>query len=112
NLRDFLRSRGLTTTSKVRKIWDYGGGLGGPIMRDKLWFYGATRFWGTQEYNVDQYVNKLRHTLFYEADRSQQWYTDIYNRDISGRLTLQAGAKHKITISHSDESNSFCNFTS
>jgi hypothetical protein len=33
----------------IDKIEDYGGDLGGPILKDKLWFYGT---WGRQQVNV------------------------------------------------------------
>jgi hypothetical protein len=38
NLDDELRQRGITTPTKIKKIYDIGGGFGGPIKRDKLWF--------------------------------------------------------------------------
>lgn len=31
-----LTARGLLNAPKTRKIWDYGGGVGGPIVRDKI----------------------------------------------------------------------------
>ena len=49
NLTDTLRARGLTTGSSLKKVWDIGGGLGGPIMRDRLWFYTAHRSWGNHD---------------------------------------------------------------
>src|SRR5438093_6411655 len=36
-----LRARGLTGAPSVRKYYDVGGGIGGPIKRDKLWFFVA-----------------------------------------------------------------------
>src|SRR5882672_1484903 len=38
NLTDDLRARGLTAAPSVRRYYDVGGGIGGPIMRNKLWF--------------------------------------------------------------------------
>ena len=43
NLNDDLRARGSTAAPSVREVHDVGGGLGGPIKRDKLWFFGAGR---------------------------------------------------------------------
>src|SRR5262249_50974657 len=49
NISDALRARGLTTANDIKKIYDVGGGFGGPIRRDRLWFYTAHRWWGAQE---------------------------------------------------------------
>jgi hypothetical protein len=34
--------------SSVNKIWDYSAQEGGPIIRDKLWFYFSARKWGNE----------------------------------------------------------------
>lgn len=41
NLSDALRAQGLNTTEPLRYYYDVAGDLGGRIIRDKLWFYGA-----------------------------------------------------------------------
>src|SRR2546428_9759734 len=38
NLTDALRARGLQNDISIRSSYDYGGALGGPIKKDKLWF--------------------------------------------------------------------------
>src|SRR6266851_4701304 len=48
NLDDALRAHGLTTQPRIDVIYDAGLGVGGPIVRDKLWFYVANRNWGTK----------------------------------------------------------------
>jgi carboxypeptidase family protein len=41
NLDNALRSQGLTATSPLKNFYDVSADLGGRIVRDKLWFYGA-----------------------------------------------------------------------
>src|SRR5260370_38694972 len=41
NLNDPLRAQGLTATSPLKNFYDVSADLGGRILRDKLWFYGA-----------------------------------------------------------------------
>jgi hypothetical protein len=41
NLNDSLRAQGLTATSPLKNFYDLSADLGGRIIRDKLWFYGA-----------------------------------------------------------------------
>ena len=43
NIDDALRADGVTTGNALRFVTDAGADLGGRIVRDKLWFYGALR---------------------------------------------------------------------
>jgi hypothetical protein len=71
-----LASRGLLQAPSVKKIWDLGGSLGGPIKKDTLWFMTAHRSWGAQEYAAGNYFNATHGTLFYTPDLSRPAYTD------------------------------------
>lgn len=108
NLTDELIARGVATPPSVKKIYDLGGGVGGPLMRDRLWFYTAHRGWGAQQYLPGIYFNKTQHTPFYTPDLARPANTDTYNRDHGVRLTWQAAQKHKITTDTHYQSNCFC----
>ena len=41
NLNDELRAQGLSDTQPLKHLYDLSADLGGRIVRDKLWFYGA-----------------------------------------------------------------------
>jgi len=43
NVDDRLRSFGITQPPTLRTNWDASGSLGGPIKRDRLWFFGNVR---------------------------------------------------------------------
>ena len=45
NLDDDLISRGLRAAGGIDRIYDVNVGLGGPIKRDKLWFFTSARAW-------------------------------------------------------------------
>ena len=108
NITDALRARGLAVTNHIRKIYDVGGGVGGPIKRDRVWFFTAHRWWGAQEDTAANYFNLTPHTLFYTPDLSRRAYTDVYNQDHSGRITWQAAAKHKVTLFTALQKNCSC----
>jgi len=43
NLDDALRARGLPTGARVAHLNDFNGSAGGPVVRDKLWWFGSAR---------------------------------------------------------------------
>src|SRR5713226_2733702 len=43
NLGADLAARGITNVAKVYHISDFNPGIGGPVRKDRLWFYGAYR---------------------------------------------------------------------
>src|SRR5712692_7479033 len=45
NFTDALRLTGLQAPNRVEKIQDFNPGFGGPIMRNRLWFFGSFRRW-------------------------------------------------------------------
>ena len=108
NMTDSLRARGLTNTAEVKQIYDVGGGVGGPLKKDKLWFYTAHRWWGSQEYAPGSFYNLTQGTPVYTPDPSRRGHTDYYQRDHTLRLTWQATSKHKFTFSDSIQRNCNC----
>ena len=99
NLNDSLRDRFITKTNKTDHVYDVGVGFGGPIVQDKLWFYGAFRDWGSKESLAGVFRNKIPETLFYEADPDRPAAYDRRQRDGNLRLTLQATDNQKLAVS-------------
>ncbi|MGE0446559.1 MAG: hypothetical protein AB7P99_15135, partial [Vicinamibacterales bacterium] len=87
----------------MKKVYDYGLGIGGPIAKDKLWFYNANRWWGNESFAANNYFNKSQVWYRYEADLSRPAFTDQDYRDVGVRLTWQASSKHKITFSENNQ---------
>jgi len=97
NLTDELRARGLTTGTKVLKTFDAVATLGGPIKRDRLWFFAATRYTGNRNQYAGTFSNKTQGTPFYTADLDRPGYRKDYMWSESVRLTWQASARNKVT---------------
>jgi hypothetical protein len=98
NINDDLRARGLSAVGKVKQIYDIGGGIGGPIRRDRLWFYASARKWESQEYYTGVYFGTTLNTVGtpYVADTNRPAFFFYPYNDVSTRLTWQVAPKHKI----------------
>ncbi len=108
NINDEHRAQGVFVTTSVKRIYDLGMGLGGPIAKDKLWFYTAHRWWGAGEYATGIYYNKTPHTRFYTPDETRQAYNEHVDRDNQVRLTWQAPKGNKFTIFTGLQDNCAC----
>src|SRR6476469_6867131 len=49
NFTQELAATGLRAPNRVRRIFDLNPGLGGPILKDKIWFFGTFRRWGVDQ---------------------------------------------------------------
>src|SRR6266496_2306081 len=47
NLTSDLQSQGLNSVNAIKRVYDYNGALGGRIVKDRVWFFGSARRWGT-----------------------------------------------------------------
>ncbi|HQZ37557.1 MAG TPA: TonB-dependent receptor [Vicinamibacterales bacterium] len=110
NLDDALRARGANQSPEIKSSYELAGGAGGPIKRDKLWFFASGRRWLSQSYQPGNYFNKTQGTLFYTPDLDRPAYENNFYNETTGRLTWQAAQKHKIMGMFSSEYNCNCFF--
>ena len=108
NLTDELITRGLKATPSLKRFYDGGGGFGGPIKRDKVWFYTAARTWGASRYFAGNFYNLTPHTLRYTPDLSRPGYSTDYYRNSTSRVTWQASSKDRVSGSLSIDNNCDC----
>ena len=98
NLTDELRDRGLTTSQELDYIYDYGISVGGPIKKDKIWFFTSFRRWGTNNFIPGVYWNKTQGTLSYTPDLDRPSSQYEWNRSNAVRVTWQVSAKNKLNL--------------
>src|SRR4051812_44147516 len=101
NVDDALKAVGISQPPTLRKNWDISGSLGGPIRKDRLWFYGSLRNWGNAAVRDGIVANK-------NAGDASHWDflpdTSIEPRDVDGRkiflarFTGQATQKNRVQL--------------
>ena len=98
NLSDELRARGLTTVTTVNYIYDSGFTLGGPIMKDRLWFFHSFREWGNERQAAGKFFNKTQGTMFYTPDESRPAYVHEWYESKATRVTWRASERNKFNF--------------
>ena len=98
NLTQKLRDRGVGNLNKVLHIYDLNATVGGPIKRDRLWFFAATRGSGNQNQVNDVFFNLTRGTPVYTPDLDNPSYRKEWLKSQAGRLTWQVSQKHKLNF--------------
>src|SRR5689334_8735016 len=58
NYTDELKARGVTEPAPVYRVYDFNIAAGGPIVRDKLWYYMSVREQGSRQNTLNTFYNK------------------------------------------------------
>jgi carboxypeptidase family protein len=101
NYTDELKNAGLSVPGKLLKLWDMSVGVGGPVFRDRLWYYGVLRDQGSHRSVPGMYANlnagdPTKWT--YQADLSRQSRSASAYRIANLRLTVQATPRNKFGV--------------
>ena len=74
NYTDELKAPGLSSPNKLNRVYDINPSGGGPVFKDKLWFYGSLRLQESSFFQAGAFANKNGGDLTkwtYEPDLSQ-----------------------------------------
>jgi hypothetical protein len=113
NLNDELRARGFTNVNKTYQMYDASTSLGGPLRKDKVWFFGALRTWGFSRQIAGAYWNQTQNVFLTppgaarkvvlwtpwkdrpldEISGREEWYQSTL-----GRMTWQASERNKFNV--------------
>ena len=96
---DNTEGTGVAAPTPLTKIYDLNGAIGGPIMRDKLWYFATARTQGSTRVNANQFVNLNAGDAtkwLYAPDLNDPGFSDRTWENISGRLTWQMTPRNKI----------------
>jgi hypothetical protein len=101
NYTDELRNRGLTTPGETRKVWDFNLGIGGPIAKDRVWYYLNLREEGSERTVPGMFANANAGDpakWTYVADTTRPAVLAASYRITALRLTAQATPRNKFTV--------------
>ena len=99
NLTPRLQALGLTATSTLRALYDLNGSIGGPLVKDRLWFYVTERYQTNSTYAAGSFYDTNPLPTFGNLTRvatSDQGYNPQYLWDNTGRLTAAVTPKFRL----------------
>jgi len=101
NYSDALKNAGLSTPGTLVKQWDFTGGVGGPIMKDRIWYYATARDEGQWRTIPGVFPNKNANDpskWLYEPDISRTAQGAESFQLFSTRFTVQASQRNKFNV--------------
>ena len=100
NYTQALQDQGLKTPNSIKLVYDVNPGGGGPIVKDKLWFYSAARWQTTQTYVAGLWnnLNAGDPTKWtYAPDLSNPAVLPLIQQSGNTRVTWQVTPRNKIS---------------
>jgi hypothetical protein len=101
-----LKDRGLSTPGSFKTLWDYNLGVGGPILKDRLWFFGQARDEGYTNTVPGMFANLNANDptkWTYVPDTSRPAYQAASFGIAALRLTGQVSARNKVSGSWDEQ---------
>jgi hypothetical protein len=99
NLTPRLQALGLTSASTLRALYDLNGSLGGPLVKDRLWFYFTDRYQTNSTYAAGAFYDANPLPTFGNLTRvatTQQGYNPQYLWDNTLRVTAALTPKLRV----------------
>ena len=101
NLSDALRDRGVSNFPEVDEVWMLNPSFGGPIVENRLWFFGQHTAQRGNVVNPGVFAAVNAAAPGYLADTTQPVVSVNENAETSFNFTLQASQKDKFKVYYS-----------
>jgi hypothetical protein len=101
NFTQEIKDAGLAAPTPFSKVYDLNGAVGGPLKKDRVWFFMNARTQGSTRTvaNVFYNLNAGDATKWnYAPDLNRPAYTDKTWENVSGRVTWQATPRNKVGV--------------
>ena len=93
----------LTNVSRLTKNYDFNPGVGGPIVKERVWFYGTFRYLGVNKTVADSFFDADPSPFRYVADTSRPGIDDGHIRSFAGRVSAQLSSRDKVSYYHDEQ---------
>jgi hypothetical protein len=106
NYTEALKAAGLRSPQELKKVFDFNPMGGGRLIRNKLWFYLTYREVTAENTVPGMFFNRNAGDptkWLVDFDTSRPAFVDSVTRNGIARLTWQATARNKISLSHSEQ---------
>ena len=111
NLTSDLVARGLPSPNSIKMLYDINPGFGGPIAKDRMWFYFTGRINRADQYAAGSYVNLNGYDPKKFAvvdDVTKPGYSNGLWTDAQIRLTMQATPRNKVGFTWDQQTRCSC----
>jgi hypothetical protein len=106
NLSDELKASGLQSANPIKRIYDYNGSFGGPLKRDRVWFFGSVRSMDQNEQVTGMFrpIDPLSFVFnpslgaAGNVDLNRPAIFDSWLKSYGLRMTWQATQKHRVSL--------------
>src|SRR3954471_24770686 len=100
NLTQALKDQGLAAATPTNKVYDLNGSIGGPIKKDRIWYFANARTQGSTKIIANIFYNQNAGDptkWTYLPDTTRPQFTDRTWENADGRITWQITPRNKIS---------------
>ena len=87
----------MSDSNTLKKLYDINGAIGGPIKRDRVWFYFTSRYFTNEYYMAGQYYPVDPSVFARVEDLTRQAFAGTWTADNNIRITWSPTAKQKVS---------------
>jgi len=101
-----LQARGAGAPNPTFHVYDFNAAVGGPILKDKLWYYMSVREQGSRRNILNVYYNTNAGDVAkwsYVPDFNKPAYYDRQWENYAPRITWQVSRKNKVSFSWDEQ---------
>jgi hypothetical protein len=93
----------LTNVSQLTSNYDFNPSGGGPIVKDRAWFYASFRYLGVNKTVADSFFDSDPNPFRYTADPGRPGIDDGHIRSVTVRATIQVTQRDKVSYYHDEQ---------